>query len=84
MSDESQAFESTQRAEGRDRVAGYVFTGAPLSKPFDQFGLGTGGSTHAPDEYYLAKSNTPMVAGSREAAKGYAESLHEMASGKKS
>lgn len=63
---------------------GYVFTGAPLSKPFNQFGIGTGGRAHAPDEYYLVESNTAKVAGLREAAKAHAEFLYEMASGKKS
>jgi hypothetical protein len=59
-------------------------SGLPLRKPFNQFGLGTGGRAHAPDEHYLVESNTPKVAGLREAAKAHAEFLYEMASGKKS
>ena len=59
---------------------GYLFTGAPLHKPFNQFGLGHGGKAHAPDEFYLIESNTPKVAGLREATMGYVEFLYELAS----
>jgi acetylornithine deacetylase/succinyl-diaminopimelate desuccinylase-like protein len=58
---------------------GYNFTGAPLSKPFNQFGIGHGGYAHAPDEYYLIESNNPKVAGLREATMGYVEFLYELA-----
>lgn len=58
---------------------GYMFTGAPLHKPFNQFGLGHGGRAHAPDEFYLIESNTPKVAGLREATMGYVEFLYELA-----
>jgi acetylornithine deacetylase/succinyl-diaminopimelate desuccinylase-like protein len=58
---------------------GYVFTGDPLRKPFNQFGLGTGGRAHAPDEYFLVESNTPKVAGLREVQMGFAEFLYELA-----
>jgi acetylornithine deacetylase/succinyl-diaminopimelate desuccinylase-like protein len=57
---------------------GYMFTGAPLNKPFNQFGLGHGGRAHAPDEFYLVESNTAKIAGLREAAMGYAEFLYEL------
>ncbi|HEX7074530.1 MAG TPA: M20/M25/M40 family metallo-hydrolase [Hyphomicrobiaceae bacterium] len=59
---------------------GYMFTGAPLGKPFNQFGLGHGGRAHAPDEFYLIESNDPKVAGLREATMGYVEFLYELAS----
>ena len=59
---------------------GYIFTGDPLRKPFNQFGIGTGGRAHAPDEYYLIESNTPKVAGLREVQLGFAEFLYELAS----
>jgi acetylornithine deacetylase/succinyl-diaminopimelate desuccinylase-like protein len=58
---------------------GYLFTGAPLSKPFNQFGLGHGGKAHAPDEYTLVESTNPKVAGLREATMGYVEFLYELA-----
>lgn len=59
---------------------GYMFTGAPLNRPFNQFGLGHGGRAHAPDEFYLIESNSPKVAGLKEATMGYAEFLYELAS----
>ena len=58
---------------------GVVFTGAPLRKPAGQFGLGHGGGAHAPDEYMIIESNTPRVAGLREATMGYADFLYELA-----
>lgn len=58
---------------------GYIFTGDPLRKPFNQFGLGHGGRAHAPDEYYLVESTTPKVAGLREVEMGWAEFLYELA-----
>lgn len=58
---------------------GYLFTGAPLFKPFNQFGLGHGGKAHAADEFYLIDSNTPEIAGLREATLGYVEFLYELA-----
>jgi acetylornithine deacetylase/succinyl-diaminopimelate desuccinylase-like protein len=58
---------------------GVVFTGDPLRKPAGQFGLGHGGGAHAPDEFMLIESNTPAVAGFREAAIGYVDFLYEMA-----
>jgi len=59
---------------------GYIFTGEPLRKPFNQFGLGHGGRAHAPDEYYLIESNTPKVAGLREVQMGFVEFLYELGS----
>jgi acetylornithine deacetylase/succinyl-diaminopimelate desuccinylase-like protein len=58
---------------------GYIYTGAPLRKPFNQFGLGFGGKAHAPDEFYLIESNNPKVAGLREATMGYVEFLYALA-----
>ena len=59
---------------------GYIYTGAPLNKPFNQFGLGHGGKAHAPDEFYLIESNNPKVAGMREATMGHVEFLYTLAS----
>jgi acetylornithine deacetylase/succinyl-diaminopimelate desuccinylase-like protein len=59
---------------------GYVYTGEPLRKPFNQFGIGHGGGAHAPDEFIVIESNTPKVAGLREVAMGFAEFLYEMSS----
>lgn len=61
---------------------GYIYTGAPLHKPFNQFGLGHGGKAHAPDEFYLIESNNPKVAGMREATLGFVEFLYTLASGR--
>ncbi|MDQ8755104.1 M20/M25/M40 family metallo-hydrolase [Sphingosinicella sp. LHD-64] len=58
---------------------GVTFTGDPLRKPAAQFGLGYGSGAHAPDEFMLIESNTPAVAGYREAAMGYVDFLYEMA-----
>jgi len=58
---------------------GYLFTGAPLHKPFNQFGLGHGGKAHAPDEFYLIESKDPKVAGLREATLGNVEFLYQLA-----
>jgi acetylornithine deacetylase/succinyl-diaminopimelate desuccinylase-like protein len=59
---------------------GYIYTGEPLRKPFNQFGLGYGGKAHAPDEFYLIESNSSQVAGMREATMGHAEFLYTLAS----
>ncbi len=58
---------------------GYLFTGTPLFKPFNQFGLGHGGKAHAADEFYLIESTNPKIAGLREATMGYVEFLYELA-----
>jgi acetylornithine deacetylase/succinyl-diaminopimelate desuccinylase-like protein len=58
---------------------GYIYTGAPLHKPFNQFGLGYGGKAHAPDEFYLIDSNNPKIAGLREATLGHVEFLYTLA-----
>lgn len=59
---------------------GHIYTGAPLRKPFNQFGLGYGGKAHAPDEFYLIESNNPKIAGMKEATMGYVEFLYALAS----
>ena len=59
---------------------GYVFTGAPLRLGAGQFGLGTGGGAHAPDEYFVIESANPKVAGLDGAIMGYVDFLYEMAS----
>ncbi|MBC7986963.1 MAG: M20/M25/M40 family metallo-hydrolase [Sphingomonadaceae bacterium] len=58
---------------------GFVFTGDPLSKPAGSYGLGHGSGAHAPDEYMLLESNTPAIAGYREAAMSYVDMMYEMA-----
>ena len=58
---------------------GYVFTGAPVSKPAGQFGLGHGNGAHAPDEYYLIESKNPKVFGMDAAIRSYVDFFYEMA-----
>jgi len=58
---------------------GANFTGPPLKLPAVAFGLGTGGSEHAPDEWYLVDSRNPKVAGLDEAAIFYADYFYELA-----
>ena len=41
---------------------GYVFTGAPLSRPSGHFGLGHGSGAHAPDEYFVIEPTNPKIA----------------------
>jgi acetylornithine deacetylase/succinyl-diaminopimelate desuccinylase-like protein len=57
---------------------GYVFTGAPLRVGAGQFGLGTGGGAHAPDEYFVIQSANPAVAGLTGMTMGFVEFLYEM------
>lgn len=59
---------------------GFVFTGPPLKLGAGQFGLGTGGGAHAPDEYLVIESSNPKVAGLTGATMGYVDFLYEMAS----
>ena len=59
---------------------GSVFTGPPLMLGAGQFGLGTGGGAHAPDEYFVIESSKPEVAGLTGATMGYVDFLYEMAS----
>jgi acetylornithine deacetylase/succinyl-diaminopimelate desuccinylase-like protein len=58
---------------------GYVFTGAPLRVGAGQFGLGTGGGAHAPDEYFVIDSANPAVAGLTGMTMGFVDFLYEMA-----
>ncbi|BAK68048.1 putative peptidase M20 family protein [Sphingobium sp. SYK-6] len=58
---------------------GVVFTGAPVSLPAGQFGLGHGSGAHAPDEYFLIESSNPKVAGMDEAALGFVDFLYQIA-----
>jgi len=58
---------------------GFVFTGAPLSKPAGQFGLGYGTGAHAPNEIMVIESRNPAVAGLKEQTMGYVDFLYEMA-----
>jgi acetylornithine deacetylase/succinyl-diaminopimelate desuccinylase-like protein len=58
---------------------GYVFTGAPLSKPAGGFGLGHGSGAHAPDEYFVVESSNPKVQGMDGAVMSFVEYLYELA-----
>ncbi len=58
---------------------GYVFTGDPLRLPAGQFGLGTGGGAHAPDEFFVIEPRNPRVAGLLDQTMGYVDFLYAMA-----
>jgi acetylornithine deacetylase/succinyl-diaminopimelate desuccinylase-like protein len=58
---------------------GITFTGAPLHLPAGQFGLGTGGGAHAPDEFFLIDSTNPKVAGLDGATTSYVDFLYALA-----
>jgi acetylornithine deacetylase/succinyl-diaminopimelate desuccinylase-like protein len=58
---------------------GVTFTGPPLRLPAGQFGLGTGGGAHAPDEFFLIDSANPRVAGLDGAAASYVDLLYALA-----
>jgi acetylornithine deacetylase/succinyl-diaminopimelate desuccinylase-like protein len=59
---------------------GYIFTGAPVSKPAGHFGLGHGSGAHAPNEYYVIESSNPKVEGIDGATLSYIEFLYALAS----
>jgi acetylornithine deacetylase/succinyl-diaminopimelate desuccinylase-like protein len=59
---------------------GYIFTGAPVSKPAGHFGLGHGSGAHAPNEYYVIESSNPKVEGMDGATQSYVEFLYQLAS----
>jgi acetylornithine deacetylase/succinyl-diaminopimelate desuccinylase-like protein len=61
---------------------GVVFTGPPLNLPAGQFGLGTGGGAHAPDEFFVIKSSNPKVAGLDGATMAFVDFLYEIARAK--
>jgi acetylornithine deacetylase/succinyl-diaminopimelate desuccinylase-like protein len=58
---------------------GYIFTGAPVSLPAGQFGLGHGNGAHAPDEYLLIESSNPKVLGYDAATLVFADFLYQIA-----
>jgi len=58
---------------------GYIFTGAPVSKPAGHFGLGHGSGAHAPNEYYVIESSNPKVEGIDGATLSYIEFLYALA-----
>jgi acetylornithine deacetylase/succinyl-diaminopimelate desuccinylase-like protein len=58
---------------------GVVFTGAPVSLPAGQFGLGHGSGAHAPNEYFVIDSTNPKVMGMDDAALGFITFLEEVA-----
>ena len=58
---------------------GVTFTGAPLRLPAGQFGLGTGGGAHAPDEYFLIDSTNPKVSGLDGATQSYVDFFYALA-----
>ena len=58
---------------------GVTFTGAPLHLPAGQFGLGTGGGAHAPDEFFLIDSTNPKVSGLDGATASYVDFFYALA-----
>ena len=58
---------------------GVTFTGAPLRLPAGQFGLGTGGGAHAPDEFFLIDSANPKVAGIDGATASFVDFFYALA-----
>ena len=58
---------------------GCVFTGAPVSLPAGQFGLGHGSGAHAPNEYFVVDSTNPKVEGLVGCTMGFVDFLYEMA-----
>ena len=58
---------------------GVTFTGAPLRLAAGQFGLGTGGGAHAPDEFFLIDSANPKVAGLDGAIASYVDLFYALA-----
>ena len=58
---------------------GVIFNGAPLNLPASQFGLGSGGGAHAPDEWFLVESSNPKVKGLDEATMAYVDYLYIVA-----
>jgi len=58
---------------------GSTFTSAPLNLPAGLFGMGHGGSQHAPDEYWVVESANPKVAGMDGAVRSYVEFFYALA-----
>jgi acetylornithine deacetylase/succinyl-diaminopimelate desuccinylase-like protein len=58
---------------------GVTFTGPPLRLAAGQFGLGTGGGAHAPDEFFLIDSANPKVAGLDGATASYIDLFYALA-----
>lgn len=58
---------------------GSTFTGAPVSLPAGQFGLGHGSGAHAPDEYLVIESSNPKVLGFDGATLAYGDFLYTLA-----
>jgi acetylornithine deacetylase/succinyl-diaminopimelate desuccinylase-like protein len=58
---------------------GYIFTEPPLNLPSGHFGMGHGGASHAPNEYYLIESTNPKVEGYDGATLAFVEYLYELA-----
>ncbi|MBU6422586.1 MAG: M20/M25/M40 family metallo-hydrolase [Chloroflexi bacterium] len=59
---------------------GCVFTGDPFRRPAAQVGLGHGNGAHAPDEYYVIRSQVPGLAGWDEVVAAFVAYLYELAS----
>ena len=74
------AYTLTPRSAGS--WPGIIFTGAPLRLPAGQFGLGTGGGAHAPDEFFLIESSNPKVAGLEGATMAFVDFLYQIAATK--
>jgi acetylornithine deacetylase/succinyl-diaminopimelate desuccinylase-like protein len=58
---------------------GVTFTGPPLQLPAGQFGLGSGGGAHAPDEFFLIDSMNPKMAGLDGATASYVDLFFALA-----
>ena len=71
--------ETTLAARNAGSWPGVMFTGAPLSLPAGQFGVGRGGGAHAPNEWLIVESSNPKVAGFAEQARLYADFMYEVA-----
>jgi acetylornithine deacetylase/succinyl-diaminopimelate desuccinylase-like protein len=58
---------------------GYIFTGPPLNLASGHYGLGHGSGAHAPDEYFVIKSERPGVDGWDGAVMSYVKYLYQLA-----
>ena len=58
---------------------GYVFTEPPLALASGHFGVGHGGGSHAPNEYFLIESTNPQIRGYDGATLAFVEYFYELA-----
>lgn len=64
---------------GAGSFPGYIFSDPPLSLPVALVGVGHGGQQHAPDEYFVIKSEHPKIKGYDGAVEAYVDYLYELA-----